>query len=58
MNIGLLPEPVAGISDITKMYTDIFGAPPAKRWVFNQTVQQINGWQDAPKQTTAVVPAG
>ena len=54
--LGLLPEPVGGISDITEMYKALFGLPPANTRVFIQTVQQVNGWKDTPKQTTAVVP--
>jgi len=30
--------------------------PPASLRIFIQTVQQINGWKDIPKQPTAVVP--
>jgi hypothetical protein len=54
--LGLLPEPVAGVSDITELYVARYGIPPVGTRVFIQTVQQINGWQDAPKRTTAVVP--
>ena len=54
--LGLLPEPVGGISDITELYKVLYGLPPANARVFIQTVQQINGWKDIPKQTTAVVP--
>ena len=54
--IGLLPDPVGGISDITALYVARYGGPPANMRVFIQTVQQINGWKDIPKQTTAVVP--
>jgi len=54
--IGLLPDPVGDISDITALYVARYGVPPANTRVFIQTVQQINGWKDIPKQTTAVVP--
>ena len=54
--LGLLPEPVGGFSDITELYTAMYGVPPAHMRVFIQTVQQINGWKDIPKQTTAIVP--
>ena len=54
----MLPNPVAGVSDITKLYVDKYGVPPAGKRVFIHTRQQVNGWQDAPKQTTAVVPRG
>jgi hypothetical protein len=32
--------------------------PPAGTRVCIRTVQQINGWEDLPKQTSAVVPRG
>jgi hypothetical protein len=54
--LGMLPNPVAGVSDITKLYVDKYGAPPVSKRVFIQTCQQANGWQDGPKRTTAVVP--
>ena len=56
--LGLLPNPVGGVSDITKLYVDRYGVPPVTKRVFIQTCQQVNGWQDAPKRTTAVVPRG
>ena len=54
--LGLLPDPVAGISDITELYVARYGIPPVGMRVFIHTLQQINGWQDLPKRTTAVVP--
>jgi hypothetical protein len=30
--------------------------PPVNMRVFIQTVQQVSGWKDIPKQNTAVVP--
>jgi len=54
--LGRLPEPEAGLSDITEMYTARYGMPGAGRRVFIQTVQYINGWQDTPKRVTVVVP--
>jgi len=55
--LGLLPDPVAGVSDITELYVAKYGVPPVTKRVFIYTRQQINGWQDAPKRTTAVVPS-
>jgi len=55
--LGLLPAPVAGISDITALYVARFGVPPVKQRVFIQTVQQVNGWKDLPKRTTFIVSA-
>jgi hypothetical protein len=43
--------------DITSLYVAKFGEPPAGKRVFIQTVQQINGWRDQPKTTSARVPA-
>jgi hypothetical protein len=54
--LGLLPAPVAGVSNITELYVAKYGVPPVTKRVFIHTRQQVNGWQDAPKQTTAVVP--
>ena len=54
--LGMLPNAVAGVSDITKLYVDKYGAPPVSRRLFIQTCQQANGWQDGPKRTTGVVP--
>jgi hypothetical protein len=56
--LGLLPAPEAGFSDITKLYVDRFGEPPVGTRVFICTTQQIDGWQDVPKKTNAIVPAG
>ena len=41
-----------------KLYVDRFGEPPVGTRVFICTTQQIDGWQDKPKQTNAVVLAG
>ena len=54
-NLGLLPAPVAGFSDITALYVAKYGAPPAEKRIVIRTRQQANGWEDLPKQTTAVV---
>jgi hypothetical protein len=54
--LGLLPEPVAGVSDISELYVARYGVPPVGTRVFIHTRQQISGWQDTTKQTTAVVP--
>lgn len=37
--LGLLPEPVGGISDITEMYKALYGVPPANTRVFIRIVQ-------------------
>jgi hypothetical protein len=56
--LGPLPEPVRGVSDITDIYVAKYGVPRAGLQVFVRTRQQINGWEDAPKQTSAIVPKG
>ena len=54
--LGLLPEPVNGLSDITELYLAVFKLlPPGKR-VFIRTLQQINGWRDLPKTISARIP--
>ncbi len=55
--LGLLPDPVADSSDITGLYVAKYGVPPVSKRVFIHTRLQLNGWQDNPKRTTAVVPA-
>lgn len=54
--LGRLPDPVSRVSDITDMYVARYGVPPAGSRVFIRTVQVANGWEDYPKDTTAVVP--
>jgi hypothetical protein len=55
--LELLPEPVDGWSDITERYVAWFGVSPVGTAVFIRTRQQIDGWMDLPKVTSAVVPA-
>jgi hypothetical protein len=54
--LGFLPDPVRGASDITDLYVARYGVPPAGTRVLIRTQQHINGWDDLPKQTTAIVP--
>jgi hypothetical protein len=54
--LGRLPDPVARVCDITDLYVARYGIPPAGSRVFIRTVQVANGWEDFPKDTTAVVP--
>jgi hypothetical protein len=56
--LGRLPDPSAGISNITDMYVKMFGIPHEGSRVFIRTNQEIDGWEDSLKQTTAIVPAG
>ncbi|MGO8931678.1 MAG: hypothetical protein ACLQU3_32895 [Limisphaerales bacterium] len=54
--LGRLPDPVARVCDITDLYVARYGVPPVGTRVFIRTVQVANGWEDFPKDTTAVVP--
>ena len=54
--LGLLEDPVRGVNDFTALYVAKYGLPPAGSRVFIQTAQQIDGWQDVPRVTSAVVP--
>lgn len=54
--LGFRPESVRGVSDITDLYVARFGVPPVGTKVFIRTQQHIDGWDDLPKQTSAVVP--
>jgi hypothetical protein len=54
--LGLLPPAEAGFSDITQSYVNKFGPPPPYTRLFIRTTQMDQGWQDRPKQTTAIVP--
>jgi hypothetical protein len=56
--LGELPEPDGRVSDITDIYVARYGVPRVGLQVFIRTRQQINGWEDAPKQTSAIVPKG
>ena len=55
--LGLLPDPDRGWSDIAELYLPKYPVLPAGNRVFIRTVQQIDGWQDLPKQTSAIIPA-
>lgn len=54
--IGLLPAPVDGLCDITQLYLAKYHTLAPYDRVFIQTTQQLNGWRDFPKRSTAVVP--
>ena len=55
--LGFLPAPTDGWSDITALYVAGHGAPPVGQAVWIRTQQHINGWNDLPKHTHAIVPA-
>ena len=54
--LGALPDPDAGVSDITDLYVAKYGVPPAGTRIFIRTRQVADGWEDLQKDTTAVVP--
>jgi hypothetical protein len=56
--LGLLPAPVKGWSDVTRLYITKFGVPPPNTRVFIRTWQQVNGWEHRAqmKLTNALVP--
>jgi hypothetical protein len=54
--LGLLPDPVGGLSDITDLYLARFILLPAAKRVFIRTLQQINGWRDLPITVSARIP--
>jgi hypothetical protein len=54
--LGRLPAPEAGFSIITQLFVDRYGVPRPGMRVFIRTRQVVNGWEDLPIQTTAIVP--
>ena len=56
VRLGLLPAPVRGMSDITRLYVAKFGAPPVGKKVFIR-IQQMNDYSGGVSFiTSAVVP--
>jgi hypothetical protein len=54
--LGVLPAPEAGYSNITDLFVARYGKPTPGTRIFIRTRQVLNGWEDFPKQTTALVP--
>ena len=54
--LGLVSSPIAGVSDITDLYTARYGEPKPGEKVFIVTRQQKNGWEGPPKETSAIIP--
>jgi hypothetical protein len=48
------PIPEFPVNPVVRL---MFGVPPGGKRIFIQTLQQINGWRDRPKTTSARVPA-
>ena len=55
--LGVLPTPAQGACDITSLYTARYGVPAVGSKVFIRVNQNVNGWEDIPVQTSAIVPA-
>ena len=56
--VGLLPAPVDGWSDITGLVVGRFGEPTPGKVLYIRTRQQIDGWMDTGKVTSALVTSG
>ena len=54
--LGILPPAEAGYSNITDLYVARYGKPAAGTRILIRTRQLIDGWEDFPIQTTAIVP--
>ena len=54
--LGVLPPAEGGYSNITNLYVARYGVPPAGMRVFIRTRQVIDGWEDDPQQTSAIIP--
>jgi hypothetical protein len=54
--LGPLPVPQSGMSDLTELYVEKFGEPPAGKRVFIQIRQHVDGWKGIPVQRDALVP--
>jgi hypothetical protein len=54
--LGLLPPPIGGLSEITRLYKAKFGEPRPGRKVFIVTCQEKDGWKGLDLETSATVP--
>jgi hypothetical protein len=54
--LGLLPPPVGGRSEITRLYQAKFGEPRPGQKVFVVTCQEKDGWKGLDLETSATVP--
>ena len=55
--IGVCPAPVAGLADITALYTACFGAPPVGRRIFLRASTMVSGFESLAREFRALVPA-
>ena len=54
--LGLLPPPIGGLSEITRLYRAKFGEPRPGSKVFIVTCQEKDGWKGLDLETSATVP--
>jgi hypothetical protein len=54
--LGLIPPPIGGLSEITRLYTAKFGEPRPGEKVFLVTCQEKEGWKGFDLETSATVP--
>ena len=54
--LGLVPPPIGGRSEITRLYTAKFGEPRPGQKVFLVTCQEKDGWKGLDQETSATVP--
>jgi hypothetical protein len=54
--VGLLPPPIGGLSEITRLYKAKFGEPCPGTKVFIVTSQEQEGWKGLDRETSATVP--
>jgi hypothetical protein len=54
--LGLLPPPIGGLSEITRLYQARFGEPRPGQKVFIVTCQEKDGWKRLDLETSATVP--
>jgi len=55
--LGTLESPVNNAIDISAAYQARHGSPPAGSKVFVRVNQNVDGWEDVPRQFWAIVPA-
>jgi hypothetical protein len=54
--LGLLPPPIGGLSEITRLYNAKFGEPRPGQKIFIVTCQEKDGWKGLDQETSATVP--
>ena len=54
--LDLLPPPIGGRSEITRLYKAKFGEPSPGQKVFIVTCQEQDGWKGLDLETSAIVP--